>query len=102
MPFGQLGKCAEALALRKAFPAELSGIYTREEMAQASNDAPGYWVTQDQMKRIRKACTQLGYEQPTDKDFEEMTADDAQATIDEYRREWTHRQPQVQVSKVSA
>ncbi len=38
MPRAMLSKCAECLALRKSFPAEMSGIYGQEEMDQSDNN----------------------------------------------------------------
>lgn len=60
MPKSQLAKCAEATALRKAFPAELSQVYSTDEMQQAH--VPDQPVTTEQGDELERLLVQTSPE----------------------------------------
>lgn len=71
MPHTMLAKCAEALALRKAFPADLSGVYTAEEMDQAT-------VVDVKATVVPAKQIEAGEPEPPKPEHLKMTIDDIQ------------------------
>lgn len=74
-PATMTAKCAESMALRKAFPMELSGLYTVEEMGQASNDV----VVEDPKQKIETAAEKPAL--PEKRSFNET----------DFLRDWTQK-----------
>lgn len=86
MPHTMLSKVAEALALRKAYPQDLSGLYTGDEMAQA--DKPEQTLNDIPDNGERQLLRNLVYNSDLTEDEKEaaMSSIELLTTYDQYQR----------------
>jgi len=94
MPSNQLAKCAESLALRKAFPQELSGLYTPEEMGQADNGNHEIPSTE--------TITEVPFQLPEKAEAQEKIAPPPAPVLERQERPWSPAHLKAVISKAIA
>jgi phage recombination protein Bet len=84
MPHTMLSKVAEALALRKAYPQDLSGLYTGDEMEQSGNKAAPSDVPEESERQLLRSMVHNS-DLDADEKEQTLTAIDSLQTYQKYQ-----------------
>jgi phage recombination protein Bet len=83
-----IAKCAESAALRRAFPHQLSGVYTDAEMGQANNPPPVHIEPeQQQQQQQQRPQLQQRPQQRPQQQRREDTVGNGKRPVDKFARE---------------